>query len=61
MRIMRRNAQSCSARYSLSFLFAARCPSPGSCWTVGVQAHAGGNYQDEILHWNGQRWSPVTA
>jgi hypothetical protein len=41
----------------LNLLLSARCTSPGNCWAVGVQEPTAYTYQDEILHWNGKKWS----
>ncbi len=38
-------------------LLGVRCPSSASCWAVGVVASTAGGIQNEILHWNGKKWS----
>lgn len=38
-------------------LNAIRCASPGKCFAVGEQQKKGGPEQNEILRWNGSRWS----
>jgi hypothetical protein len=40
-------------------LFSARCVSASDCWAVGDQASESGStgYTDQILHWNGKKWS----
>jgi hypothetical protein len=38
-------------------LFSTRCTSSKNCWAVGIQEKNGGNYRNEILHWNGKKWS----
>ena len=40
-----------------SGLTAIRCPSPASCWAVGVVSTKGQANLYEILHWNGTSWS----
>ena len=40
-----------------SGLTAIRCPSPASCWAVGVVSTKGQANLNEILHWNGAGWS----
>jgi hypothetical protein len=40
-----------------SGLTAIRCPSPASCWAVGVVSTKGQANLNEILHWNGASWS----
>jgi hypothetical protein len=41
----------------LSVLFGARCPVSADCWAVGVKQAKGGSLTNEILHWNGKKWS----
>jgi len=38
-------------------LNAARCAVPSDCWAVGSAAHGNGVLQNEILHWNGKKWT----
>lgn len=38
-------------------LFGIRCTTRRNCWAVGFGEAAGGRGQDEILHWNGAKWS----
>jgi hypothetical protein len=40
-------------------LLGVRCVSSGNCWAVGVLASPTTGYKDEILHWNGKKWSDV--
>ncbi len=40
-----------------SWLLAARCVTRSDCWAVGFQAENGGADKNEVLHWNGTRWS----
>ena len=42
-------------------LLAARCATADSCWAVGFQMASLGQYRDEILHWNGKKWSIQSA
>ncbi|HUA40478.1 MAG TPA: hypothetical protein VMA32_02855 [Streptosporangiaceae bacterium] len=41
----------------LSFLIGVRCTARANCWAVGTQHANGGAYLNEILHWNGHKWS----
>jgi hypothetical protein len=43
-----------------SELFGIRCTSPANCWAVGSYT-ATGKGIDQVLHWNGRRWSKVAA
>ncbi len=43
-----------SGRQSLN---SVRCVSKADCWAVGVQQTATSAQQNEILHWNGTKWS----
>ncbi len=43
----------------LSVLQGVSCPSVTSCWAVGNYTTAGGAHVNEVLHWNGRRWSRV--
>jgi hypothetical protein len=40
-------------------LLGVRCSSSGSCWAVGILENLTNGVRDEILHWNGKKWSPV--
>jgi hypothetical protein len=42
-------------------LNAVRCASPTNCWAVGDYQPLGSARLDQILHWNGTRWSVVSA
>jgi hypothetical protein len=42
-----------------SALQGVACPSATSCWAVGNYTTAGGAHVNEVLHWNGRRWSRV--
>ncbi len=41
----------------LNVLIGVRCTSSANCWAVGVMQSAGGSFLNEILHWNGKKWS----
>jgi hypothetical protein len=41
-------------------LNAARCPSATDCWAVGSVEQGNGVLQNEILHWNGTKWTVFT-
>ncbi len=43
-----------------SALFAVTCNMPASCWAVGIRS-IGRSEHDQVLHWNGRRWSLVSA
>lgn len=34
-----------------------RCISSGNCWAVGILQSKTNGFRDEILHWNGKKWS----
>jgi hypothetical protein len=36
-----------------------RCLSSGNCWAVGVLESLTNGIRDQILHWNGKKWSDV--
>ncbi len=40
-----------------------RCTSPGDCWAVGGDGAVGTGIQlvNEVLHWNGKKWSKVAV
>jgi hypothetical protein len=40
-------------------LLGVRCSSSASCWAVGILESETNGIRDEILHWNGKKWSPV--
>jgi hypothetical protein len=42
-------------------LLSARCPSARDCWAVGYQLSTPGIYHNEVLHWNGTKWSVFAA
>jgi hypothetical protein len=43
-------------------LLSVRCTSAANCWAVGGTVKAGaGTVADEILHWNGKKWSVSPA
>jgi hypothetical protein len=44
-----------------SALESVRCTSPGNCWAAGVAGslHTPDIFGNEMLHWNGSKWSTV--
>jgi hypothetical protein len=42
---------------NLNTLYAVRCTSSANCWAVGGALPKGGYMGNEILHWNGKKWS----
>jgi len=40
-----------------SALFGARCAASDNCWAVGLKEPMSGSVTNEILRWNGTRWS----
>jgi hypothetical protein len=48
-----------TASEGISALSAIRCASAGNCWAVGTYGSAapGGALFNEVLHWNGRKWS----
>jgi hypothetical protein len=44
-----------------SALQGVACPSSTSCWAVGGYSTAGGAEPNQVLHWNGRRWSRVSV
>lgn len=46
---------------STSLLRSLACPSPRSCWAVGSYVNGNGAEVNEILRWNGARWSKASA
>jgi hypothetical protein len=44
-----------------SLLRRVACPSPASCWAVGSYTTVSGALVDQILRWNGRRWSQFPA
>jgi hypothetical protein len=45
----------------VSVITSLRCTSPGNCWAVGGDGTIGTGLQlaNEVLHWNGKKWSNV--
>jgi hypothetical protein len=37
------------------------CVMPASCWAVGELGRRDGSEHNQVLHWNGRRWSPVSV
>jgi hypothetical protein len=48
-----------TATGDVNLLLGVRCVSSGNCWAVGAQENATAGIRDEILHWNGKKWSDV--
>jgi hypothetical protein len=46
-----------SAMNTLNTLYAVRCVDGRDCWAVGTSEEPDQPNKDEILHWNGTRWS----
>jgi hypothetical protein len=46
-----------SAMDDSNTLYAARCTSAANCWAVGAAEKTDTSTQNEILHWNGKKWS----
>jgi hypothetical protein len=46
-----------TAKMDTNTLNGARCTSPANCWAVGDTSHDNGPHQNEILHWNGTKWT----
>jgi hypothetical protein len=46
--------------HGINILSGVRCTSPASCWAVGTREKSG-NLIDQILHWNGRKWAPVSV
>jgi hypothetical protein len=46
-----------SAMDAVNILYAVRCASARDCWAVGTSEIPDHQLQNEILHWNGKRWS----
>jgi hypothetical protein len=47
-----------ASRHLLNGVF---CNSPADCWAVGDHAAANGGRLNQVLHWNGSKWRPVTV
>jgi hypothetical protein len=43
--------------YDHSLLYGVRCSSRTNCWAVGQALPSGKSYRNELIHWNGARWS----
>jgi hypothetical protein len=48
-----------TATGELNELLGVRCVSSGNCWAVGILENVTNGIRDEILHWNGKKWSDV--
>jgi len=49
-----------TTQHSINVLEGIRCTSEANCWAVGFR-YKGGNFVDQILHWNGRKWRPVSS
>src|SRR5215469_7521430 len=50
-----------TAKDGFSELMGVACPSSVSCWAVGLYGNGTGATPNQALHWNGRKWSLVTA
>jgi hypothetical protein len=48
-----------TAAGDINELLAVRCVSSGNCWAVGILESLTNGIRDQILHWNGKKWSDV--
>jgi hypothetical protein len=48
-----------TATGDINELLGVRCSAPGNCWAVGILESLTNGVRDEILHWNGKKWSDV--
>ncbi len=48
-----------TANGEVNELLGVRCSAPGNCWAVGILESLTNGVRDEILHWNGKKWSDV--
>jgi hypothetical protein len=48
-----------TANGEVNELLGVRCVSSANCWAVGVLENLTTGVRDEILHWNGKKWSDV--
>jgi hypothetical protein len=46
-----------AGKSAVNILVSVRCPSASSCWAVGAFQKPGGLLQNEVLYWNGKKWS----
>jgi hypothetical protein len=46
-----------TANGDTSVLFGARCAASDECWAVGLKEPKAGSLTNEILRWNGKKWS----
>ena len=46
-----------SADGDTSFLYGVRCTSRTNCWAVGLAQPSGESYGNQLVHWNGVKWS----
>jgi hypothetical protein len=53
-----------TGKQQVNGLDAIRCTSPADCWTGGYAGSYGNsafNFSNEMLHWNGKKWSNTTV
>jgi hypothetical protein len=50
-----------TARRDFSALGGIRCTSASDCWAVGDYGNPAGAGLNQVLHWNGRRWSLIPA
>jgi hypothetical protein len=50
-----------TASGDISQLFDAVCRTAANCWAVGDDGSAISQLANQVLHWNGARWSPVAT
>jgi hypothetical protein len=46
---------------AINDLFGVTCPSAKDCWAIGVFTGKSGGFLNQTLHWNGKKWTHVTA
>jgi hypothetical protein len=42
---------------TLNALYHVSCAAPASCWAVGARSSSLGFEHNQVLHWNGRKWS----
>jgi hypothetical protein len=50
-----------SQSLDMNYLYAVRCTSSANCWAVGGSQPYLGTDANEILHWNGKKWTVFPA
>src|SRR5215472_7890535 len=46
---------------TLNELYGVSCAAPASCWAVGARSSDAGFEHNQVMHWNGRKWSLVTV